>query len=519
MSTEDGGRGQPPAAAAVAQQQGRRRHGWSDENVVEAAVPPSGADAAASDAAAAAARAAATDTGPRAEAQPAAAGGAGASGVGGDRRESFSHKRTAEEVKRCKKGHRSELKLPEWSKFGYAARQDVLSQMPQIDGKQSVPLPRIRRCDVTPEEFFQRFAVPGRPCIIEGGIDHWPAMERWAIDRLLHEYRHTSFKVGEDDKGRKLRMKLKYFVDYMRHQKDDSPLYLFETKCEADSQARRLLDDFQVPDLFPHDLFDLVNAPAKPPFRWWSIGPARSGTTVHTDPLGTAAWNAVTSGRKRWVLFEPSVPARLAKGKDVFNKDTEDDEAVMYFDFLLPRIKAKHPQVRVYEAVQGPGEVIYVPGDWWHGVLNLDDCVACTQNYCGLDNFDRVWCRTRKERKKLAHLWLRNMRKFAPLLHSRALELNRRDSYVMRHDRGPNDADSSDASSSSSESSSDSSSDEEEDLNLEKVFPKGVAIVPPWLTKAANGRGLPSPQMPALPRKRPHTSASAAEEMQPELVS
>jgi len=390
----------------------------------------------------------------------------------------------------------------------------VLQRPIVYDGKQTLPIPRIRRCDITPEEFFQSYALQRRPCIIEGAIDEWPAMHKWEIGRLLESYAHAPFKVGEDDKGRKLRMKLKYFADYMQCQQDDSPLYLFETKMEGDHLFRHLLDDFKVPDLFPHDFFDLLNSHSKPPFRWWSIGPKRSGTTVHKDPLGTAAWNAVTHGKKRWVIFEPEpvVPARVAKGKDVINKPAEDDEAVMYFDFLLPRIKAKYPQVRVYEGMQNAGDVIFVPGNWWHGVINVEDTIAVTQNYCGYDNFEDVWKRTRRERKKLAYLWLRNMKKFAPELHRRALQLNQVDGFVMRHERKPDEVySSSDSSSSSSASSSDSSSDKEEDLDLWSEQPK-VDISPPWLQQPGSVPSLAArvesshtaQATPVRQRKRPH---------------
>jgi len=206
-----------------------------------------------------------------------------------------------------------------------------------------------------------------------------------------------------------------------------------------------------------------VNHDSRPPFRWFCIGPKRSGTTVHTDPLGTAAWNAVTHGRKHWVLFDPKESRRIVKGKDVI-RSGEDDEAIMYFDFILPRIKKAHPELKVYEGIQGPGDVIFVPGEWWHGVLNLEDCVAVTQNFCGPDNFDTVWRQIRKQREKVAYLWLRNMKRYAPALYEKATSLNRRDGFKMRHERAPGEKLSS-CSSSSSESSSDSSSDEAVDLD------------------------------------------------------
>lgn len=69
------------------------------------------------------------------------------------------------------------------------------------------------------------------------------------------------------------------------------------------------------------------------------VGPKRSGTSVHIDPLGTSAWNTVVSGRKLWVVFPPHVDKNVAKGKDVIRQG-EDDEPVR--DFRKPR-KQMHP--------------------------------------------------------------------------------------------------------------------------------------------------------------------------------
>eukprot|EP00931_Biecheleriopsis_adriatica_P075479 TRINITY_DN49331_c0_g1_i1.p1 TRINITY_DN49331_c0_g1~~TRINITY_DN49331_c0_g1_i1.p1 ORF type:complete len:507 (+),score=112.94 TRINITY_DN49331_c0_g1_i1:104-1624(+) len=374
----------------------------------------------------------------------------------------YQHRRTPGEIRRCKKGKRTDIKPHEWDKFGYAAREEVLHRPIEYDS-QTVPIRRVKRKDITPEWFLKEVACKAEPIIVEDVCDGWPAMDRWSIDALEERFRHVPFKVAKDDKGKKLRTKFKYYADYLRNQKDDNPLYLFETNMDDNAYIRPLMDDYEVPDIFPHDWFSMVNADSRPPFRWFCIGPKRSGTTVHTDPLGTAAWNVVTHGCKRWVLFEPKESKKQVKGKDLLQPG-EDDEAIMYFDFVLPRIKRAYPDLKVYEGLQNPGEVIFVPGDWWHGVLNLEDTVAVTQNYCGPDNFDLVWSKTRKEREKVAWLWLRNMKKYAPELYQRAIAMNEKDNFKMRHER-PAGERLSDASSSSSESSSDSSSDEDVDLD------------------------------------------------------
>ena len=109
----------------------------------------------------------------------------------------------------------------------------------------------------------------------------------------------------------------------------------------SDSVARSLLHDYAVPPHFPEDLFSLVGERRRPPYRWFLLGPARSGTCVHIDPLGTSAWNTVIQGRKRWVLFPPEVSKSIAKGTDVLRKG-EDDESVNFFVDLMPRLKEKY---------------------------------------------------------------------------------------------------------------------------------------------------------------------------------
>ena len=100
----------------------------------------------------------------------------------------------------------------------------------------------------------------------------------------------------------------------------------------------------------------------------------------------------------------------------------EDDEAIHYFDFILPRLKkqehfCENPKLPVIlEGIQYPGDTIFVPGGWWHAVLNLDNTIAITENVCNEGNFERVWISTRFGRKRLAYKWLRLIRRH-PMYH------------------------------------------------------------------------------------------------------
>lgn len=232
-------------------------------------------------------------------------------------------------------------------------------------------------------------------------------------------------KCGEDDDGDPIKVRLETFFHYLENdaQTEDSPLYVFDS-CFGETKPE-MLHDYSVPDYFAEDLFSMVGDRRRPPHRWFLLGSARSGSSVHQDPLATSAWNTLLHGHKLWFMVSPNAPKPLVKGKQ-FILPGGDDEAIDYFVHLLPHVlrELKTLPCQVFHFVQYPGETVFVPSMWYHAVLNLDETVAVTQNFVSSVNFAECWLRTREERRKMAVKWKDELQKYRPDLYQLAVNLD-----------------------------------------------------------------------------------------------
>ena len=136
-------------------------------------------------------------------------------------------------------------------------------------------IPRIR--NASPDYFATTFASCNSPAMICDLQDTWAAMRLWRERETFAERCGDAelFCNTVNSTGTKIRMRMRDFLNYMDQQRDESPLYVFDSSFGESVPV--LLEDYAVPDIFPDDFFSVLGEVERPHYRWLTIGPSRSG--------------------------------------------------------------------------------------------------------------------------------------------------------------------------------------------------------------------------------------------------
>lgn len=138
-----------------------------------------------------------------------------------------------------------------------------------------------RLCDLTLKDFAN--AWTDKPFILTDPVRSWQAYKEWSTESLLERYGKIKFQAEAVD------WPLQKYVDYMRDNHDESPLYLFDHSFieKMDLEVGNGEDcQYCIPACFQEDLFDILGD-QRPDRRWLIVGPERSGSSFHKDPNAT----------------------------------------------------------------------------------------------------------------------------------------------------------------------------------------------------------------------------------------
>lgn len=291
----------------------------------------------------------------------------------------------------------------EWRQASH--RRELPNPPTKIDGMGSVE--ELQPDDpvafgTTPErsrKFMSEYGrPPGRPVVVRGCGAGWPALQHWRLASLGRRHGNVAFILDrheEDDCA--ILVYLDDFITYCRGDgaKERNPLYIFDD-CFGDEgfPAAGLLNDYKAPVVCP-DLLANIEEYSRPAHRWLLVGPRRSGSFPHKDPLATAAWNAMAVGFKRWVMLPPDVAEDVIFCRHQRHPVGGPPDVFGWFDDLDVVLEQLSPEqlARSVDFTAGPGDIVWVPAGWWHAVMNLSPwTVAITENFVPIhENDGKRW--------------------------------------------------------------------------------------------------------------------------------
>eukprot|EP00949_MAST-11_sp_MAST-11-sp1_P005370 g5370.t1 len=214
--------------------------------------------------------------------------------------------------------------------------------------------------------FPEKYMDLGKPVIITGAMQDWPAYETWKREEFLSKYGDAFVSVarskdivplqmfaneGLSDQIMRKREKLRHFANYAANftgRPGDVP-YSF-ARLQNPKQILKDISfnlDSERWSWLPEDIEkELI----------FYLGPKGSNIYLHEH---AAAVNFLVFGRKAWVLLPPSI----YKGRTI--RSLEEWMRTDRADVAQPLI-----------AVQNEGEALFVPQGWTHATINLQTSIG-----------------------------------------------------------------------------------------------------------------------------------------------
>ncbi len=222
-------------------------------------------------------------------------------------------------------------------------------------------------------DFFARHYYRNLPVVIRGALRDAPAVRTWTPDSLARRFGRERIEVTS---GREAD------PDYETNFRQTT------TTTTLDQLARRLRDGPDGNDFYmvarnnffrnpafdplrqelgaPPDIVD-ASSGADGAVKLW-IGPRGTITPLHFD-LHSILFGQI-HGRKRFLLIPPFDGPKLYVRRRFYSAVDPDKPDLSRFPLFA--------RASVTELVVAPGDLLFLPAGWWHGVKSLDVSISAT---------------------------------------------------------------------------------------------------------------------------------------------
>lgn len=114
-------------------------------------------------------------------------------------------------------------------------------------------------------------------------------------------------------------------------------------------------------------------------YRFVYIGASGSWTKLHSDVVSSHSWSANICGRKQWFMMPPG-------SENLFRSSVTESG----FVDDIREYERLFEQAKVIKFVQEPGEIVFVPSNWYHQAHNLEDTISINHNWMNSTNLHLV---------------------------------------------------------------------------------------------------------------------------------
>ena len=224
------------------------------------------------------------------------------------------------------------------------------------------------------EEFYEKYWRTNRPVVIKNLASSWPALNTWTFEHLKENFSDENIEVQTKrnlDKefeinsiAHKEMISLKEFIEKIDQLSPTNDLYMTANNhVLKNTKLKSLLKDTgKIPSF-------VKQISANGLSHLW-IGPAGTVTPLHHDK--NILFHTQIVGRKTWKFISPFETPNLYNHKAVFSPvDLEDIDYEKY-----PKMR----NVRIMEVTVEPGETVFLPLGWWHGVISLEKSISLSFN-------------------------------------------------------------------------------------------------------------------------------------------
>lgn len=238
----------------------------------------------------------------------------------------------------------------------------------------------IEKIDSPPRDLFTReYLKKRRPVIIKGAMKNWRAMSHW--NQAFFRERFGDDEVIVRNFSRSaiepfLKTTLRSYIDlFDLGQWEDPARPPYLSDWPAISLHPELSADFQIPTYFDN-WFDRIPTSLRQNLNYLLvlIGPSGAVYNLHADLMSTHAWIAQFQGRKKFVLYPPDQGENLHDGE----VDPENPDLDAYPKFRNARGRL--------EGFLEPGEIVFIPANWWHQVTSIGKTLSIVCNFMNADN-------------------------------------------------------------------------------------------------------------------------------------